>query len=169
MPMTPFIGVRISWLILARKRLLARLAASAPSRALIQILPVAFPVGDLLRYSGDSNQFPGPVANGRSPASDPSFQPVGCSYAVFRFDRLALELLPRRIHGVARLALAGRPLPELCGGSDCFLGRGSGAGACVCGGRRAKKNRAVNRATKSPRKHKSQTWGSTLSSPCLKS
>ncbi|MNI08579.1 hypothetical protein D3C73_616210 [compost metagenome] len=32
-PMTPFSGVRISWLILARKRLLARLAASAASRA----------------------------------------------------------------------------------------------------------------------------------------
>ena len=33
MPITPFMGVRISWLMLARKRLLARLAASAPSRA----------------------------------------------------------------------------------------------------------------------------------------
>ena len=33
MPMTPFIGVRISWLIVARNSLLARLAASAASRA----------------------------------------------------------------------------------------------------------------------------------------
>ena len=33
MPMTPFMGVRISWLIVARKALLARLAASAASRA----------------------------------------------------------------------------------------------------------------------------------------
>ena len=33
MPITPFIGVRISWLMLARKQLLARLAASAPFRA----------------------------------------------------------------------------------------------------------------------------------------
>ena len=33
MPMTAFIGVRISWLMLARKSLLARLAASAASRA----------------------------------------------------------------------------------------------------------------------------------------
>ena len=33
MPMTPFIGVRISWLMLARNSLLARLAASAASRA----------------------------------------------------------------------------------------------------------------------------------------
>ena len=32
MPMTPFIGVRISWLMLARNSLLARLAASAASR-----------------------------------------------------------------------------------------------------------------------------------------
>ncbi|MNS89113.1 hypothetical protein D3C72_1231140 [compost metagenome] len=32
-PMTPFRGVRISWLILARNWLLARLAASAASRA----------------------------------------------------------------------------------------------------------------------------------------
>ncbi len=31
MPITPFIGVRISWLMLARKALLARLAASASS------------------------------------------------------------------------------------------------------------------------------------------
>ena len=33
MPMTPFIGVRISWLMLARNSLLARLAASAASLA----------------------------------------------------------------------------------------------------------------------------------------
>ena len=33
MPMIPFIGVRISWLILARNSLLARLAASAASLA----------------------------------------------------------------------------------------------------------------------------------------
>ena len=33
MPITPFIGVRISWLIVARNSLLARLAASAASRA----------------------------------------------------------------------------------------------------------------------------------------
>ena len=31
MPITPFIGVRISWLMLARNALLARLAASASS------------------------------------------------------------------------------------------------------------------------------------------
>ena len=31
--MMPFIGVRISWLIVARKALLARFAASAASRA----------------------------------------------------------------------------------------------------------------------------------------
>ncbi len=33
MPMTPFIGVRISWLMVARKALLASLAASAAARA----------------------------------------------------------------------------------------------------------------------------------------
>ena len=33
MPMTPFMGVRISWLMLARKSDLARFAASAPSLA----------------------------------------------------------------------------------------------------------------------------------------
>ena len=32
-PITAFIGVRISWLMLARKSLLARLAATAASRA----------------------------------------------------------------------------------------------------------------------------------------
>ena len=34
MPITPFMGVRISWLILAKKSDLARLAASADSLAL---------------------------------------------------------------------------------------------------------------------------------------
>ena len=34
MPRTPFIGVRISWLITARNSDLARVAASATSRAL---------------------------------------------------------------------------------------------------------------------------------------
>ena len=33
MPMTAFIGVRISWLMVARKALLASLAASAAARA----------------------------------------------------------------------------------------------------------------------------------------
>ena len=33
MPMTPFMGVRISWLIVARNALLARLASSAAVRA----------------------------------------------------------------------------------------------------------------------------------------
>ena len=33
MPMMPFMGVRISWLMLARNSLLARLAASAASLA----------------------------------------------------------------------------------------------------------------------------------------
>ena len=33
MPITAFIGVRISWLIVARKELLASLAASAAARA----------------------------------------------------------------------------------------------------------------------------------------
>ena len=33
MPITPFIGVRISWLMVATKADLARLASSAPSRA----------------------------------------------------------------------------------------------------------------------------------------
>jgi hypothetical protein len=36
MPMMPFIGVRISWDIIARKSLLARLAAVAASRAAIR-------------------------------------------------------------------------------------------------------------------------------------
>ena len=38
MPMMPFIGVRISWLMLARNSLLARLAASAASFAVLQLL-----------------------------------------------------------------------------------------------------------------------------------
>ncbi len=38
MPMTAFIGVRISWLIVARKALLASLAASAWARGLLRLL-----------------------------------------------------------------------------------------------------------------------------------
>ena len=34
MPITPFMGVRISWLMFARNSLLARLASSALSRAI---------------------------------------------------------------------------------------------------------------------------------------
>ena len=45
MPMTAFIGVRISWLMLARKSLLARLAASAASRALLELLRGALLLG----------------------------------------------------------------------------------------------------------------------------
>ena len=37
MPMTPFMGVRISWLMFARNSLLARLAASAASLARLQL------------------------------------------------------------------------------------------------------------------------------------
>ena len=44
MPMTPFIGVRISWLMLARNSLLARLAASAASLAADEL---GGPLGDL--------------------------------------------------------------------------------------------------------------------------
>ena len=40
-PITPFIGVRISWLIAARNSLLARLAASASSRASVSCWPCA--------------------------------------------------------------------------------------------------------------------------------
>ena len=41
MPMTPFMGVRISWLTLARKLLLARLAASAASLASMAACPAS--------------------------------------------------------------------------------------------------------------------------------
>ena len=41
MPMTPFIGVRISWLIVARNALLASLAASAAARCLALALRAA--------------------------------------------------------------------------------------------------------------------------------
>ena len=43
MPSTPFMGVRISWLMLARNSLLARLAASADSLARLEL---AGPLGD---------------------------------------------------------------------------------------------------------------------------
>ena len=92
MPITPFMGVRISWLMLARKRLLARLAASAPSRAPNQFRLVALPFGNLLRDSDDPNQLPGLVANGKGPVADPFLLPIGRSYAVFRFERFSLDL-----------------------------------------------------------------------------
>ncbi len=41
MPMMPFMGVRISWLIIARKSLFARLAASARSLASLRVLTSA--------------------------------------------------------------------------------------------------------------------------------
>ena len=44
MPMTPFIGVRISWLMLARNSLLARLAASAASFAFCESSFGLFPL-----------------------------------------------------------------------------------------------------------------------------
>ena len=45
MPMMPFIGVRISWLMLARNSLLARLAASAASRGAAAVLLRPLPLG----------------------------------------------------------------------------------------------------------------------------
>ena len=47
-PSRPFSGVRISWLVLARKALLARLAASAASRAAASACVEAAPLGHVL-------------------------------------------------------------------------------------------------------------------------
>ncbi len=54
MPMMPFIGVRISWLMLARNSLLARLAASAASLATPQLLLRALDLGDVGAQADDS-------------------------------------------------------------------------------------------------------------------
>ena len=48
MPMTAFIGVRISWLMFARKLLLARLAASAASLACSSSRFACFLFGDVV-------------------------------------------------------------------------------------------------------------------------
>ena len=58
-PMMAFIGVRISWLMLARNSLLARLAASAASRARPACFLGALAIGDV-RVGGDE-----PAARGR--------------------------------------------------------------------------------------------------------
>ena len=47
MPRMPFIGVRISWLMLARNSLLARLAASAATMRLLQLPLDALALGDV--------------------------------------------------------------------------------------------------------------------------
>ena len=60
MPITPFIGVRISWLMLARNSLLARLAASAASRRGIQVGNQAEPGDSQGHLVGDG--LPGPSA-----------------------------------------------------------------------------------------------------------
>ena len=60
-----------------------------------QLPLVAFPLGNLLRNSDDSNQLPVLVANGKSPVADPFLLPVRCSYAVFRVDGFSLYL-PRK-------------------------------------------------------------------------
>ena len=65
-PSRPFSGVRISWLVLARKALLARLAASASSRARGQRLLDAAPLGHVL---GDPDRAAvGSGGSGRPPA-----------------------------------------------------------------------------------------------------
>ena len=50
MPMMPFIGVRISWLMLARKSLLARLAFSAASFCVLEFARP--PLGAILEFGG---------------------------------------------------------------------------------------------------------------------
>ena len=56
MPMMPFIGVRISWLMLARNSLLARLAAFGGLLGALQLGFGALAVGDVARVDDDSGQ-----------------------------------------------------------------------------------------------------------------
>ena len=59
MPMTPFIGVRISWLMLARNSLLAELASSACS-----VFSVASAIAAWRRRFGEGDLRIGPLARG---------------------------------------------------------------------------------------------------------
>ena len=63
MPMMPFIGVRISWLMLARNSLLARLAASAASLARCSSSWRALDLGDVRPQAHDAAVARGKVAN----------------------------------------------------------------------------------------------------------
>ena len=56
MPITPFIGVRISWLMLARNSPLARFAAADASRRLDQIVLILAALGDVLQRAGDADR-----------------------------------------------------------------------------------------------------------------
>ena len=63
MPMMPFIGVRISWLMLARNSLLARLAASAASLAWRRAVLGRLAVGDVLHLGHDQARPTGRVTD----------------------------------------------------------------------------------------------------------
>ena len=86
MPMMPFMGVRISWLMLARMFLLARLAA-------------------LGRFLGPRHSAL-PSANSAVRCSTPDFQLVVCCPAQFLLDPLQLRDIVHRYHGPGFLPVA---------------------------------------------------------------
>ena len=77
MPMTPFMGVRISWLMLARNSLLARLAASAASLASRSSSSALLAVGDVARDAEGADDLAAAVAQRHLGGRDPVLVAVG--------------------------------------------------------------------------------------------
>lgn len=84
MPIMPFMGVRISWLILARKILLAALAASALSLGLAQHALVLALFGFVAHIAGDAGS---PLAAGHFiDQGAPAQAPAGMHHAQLQVD-----------------------------------------------------------------------------------
>ena len=120
MPMIAFIGVRISWLMAARKALLAWLAASAASRALAQVREQARVVDRdrrLLRQADEEVEVG--CVNGRAPRRAPhGHHAVDAAAADERRDHQSLRRprrsasrdLHARVHRATSLTISGRRL-----------------------------------------------------------
>ena len=82
MPRMPFIGVRISWLMAARKRDLARLAASACLRASLQLRLGAAPLRDVAAealHLGDAASPAGTACSSHSNQRGPAAVSISCT------------------------------------------------------------------------------------------
>ena len=86
MPRTSFIGVRILWLMLAKK------SSSSPDSLhprlfLFESTPLrTLSLRDLLRNSGRGNYFAALITDEKSPVANPLLLAVGSTYSVNRID-----------------------------------------------------------------------------------
>ena len=127
MPITPFIGVRISWLMLARNSLFARLAASAASRACAQLLGGALLLGDVARHRVDEPL----LRERRRLPREPAVGAVLAAVAVLEAAPCSAPSASCRASAVVALAVVGvheldvRPRHQLLGGvAERLLPRG---------------------------------------------